>query len=134
MSNIDDCGATRTVDGQSAVCIRPPGHDGVHLGDINYSGIVMPVQWSNTGDDPEPDVHGDEMPLWYSVLPLGEQVTIDFKDTLTCALKGELTGLVLDDHEQPAAITTREEADGEVVRRVVPWVNVNAISWFEGDQ
>lgn len=109
-------------------CDRDPGHDGVHLGrgfTEDGSGTEL-HQWRDSESIGDGDGPVDDLPVWYGVLPLGEQrVHVGYRDDRP-DLKGELTGLVLDDHEQPAAVRLQTSEQRVVL---IPWANVAVLSW-----
>lgn len=135
MSDTDekDCPARTLYDGGEVTCDRDAGHAGVHLGKsfAKDSGREL-HQWTDAqsiGDDGGPV---DQLPVWYAVLPIGKQVRVapmgdDFR-----VVEGELFGVVLDDHEQPAAVVVREQLAADTfTRHLYPWHIIGGLSWAE---
>lgn len=127
MSDTDDknCPARTLYDGGEVTCDRDAGHAGVHLGK-SIAGLDSELhQWTDArsiGDDDSGPV--DELPVWYTALPIGARVRVGYRDDRD-RLEGELTGAVLDDHEQLAAVRVNS-GDRHVL---IPWGNVALLSW-----
>lgn len=119
----------RDLHGGFAMCDRDKGHGGMHVGHAPDS---ERFQWRD--EDAWRYVKlGDELadePMWYRVLPIGEDVDVDLRQhPSTNSYVTTLHGVVLDDHEQPAAIILGG-ASGDTEKRVlIPWANVASIIW-----
>lgn len=129
------CTSSAYRNDQLTHCTRDHGHSGVHLGrivvDVDSDGPFASaeelVQWTDADEvnDTEPV---DELPVWYSALPIGEHVRVTAVYGID-PIEGQLSGCVLDDHEQISAIVVLTQIDAaEGVRTLMPWANVAAIA------
>lgn len=123
----DTCPARTLHAGYEVTCDREANHAGVHLGkSIGDDGTEL-HQWPDSeslGNDQGPV---DELPVWYGVMPIGQIVRVGYRDERD-RFEGELTGCVLDDHEQPAAIRVQ----GAERVALIPWDNIAVLSWELG--
>ena len=135
MSNEDEqlCMSELDVHGGAVriQCNGKLGHDGLHVGRelIGEDGYEV-HQWTDAAavDD---NASASELPVWYHALPLDKVVDVHsrgggYSDVL-------LSGVVVDDHEQPGAIRVswRESENGMPSHALVPWHAVSAIEWGE---
>lgn len=125
------CASRAYVMDSLTTCDRPDGHGGVHVGRVLADGIgksaVEVVQWTDA--DAASDTGSvDDVPIWYAVLPIGLQVRVGYRDDRDRVI-GELTGAVLDDHEQLAALRLHSTEIGRHV--LVPFHNLATLSWAD---
>lgn len=132
MSTEDTCVSRAYRNDQLATCTRELGHDGVHLGrvlatdDGGTSTTEELVQWTDADAISDTD-SVDDLPIWYSALPIGATVVVAYREHPRAEVaRGTLTGCVLDDHEQPAALVFVDDELG--IRVLVPWSNVAEIA------
>lgn len=128
------CPATTRFDAQTVTCRREADHAGVHLGPVDVEGGTELHQWSGPSG-PDDDGPVSELPVWYSVLPLGKVVDLEPSARGIGWQNVLLDGAVLDDHEQIAALRVSFKATEDSPPRhvLVPWQAVAAVAW-NGDQ
>jgi hypothetical protein len=116
-------------DGELVTCRREPDHDGVHVGAIPRGEHTDElVQWTHS-ESYEANAPVDELPIWYSALPLGAIVDVATRDGYTFQ-NVQLTGAVLDDHEQLAALRLDYVDASDTTRHVLlPWSRCASIEW-----
>lgn len=135
----DPCPSRAYVMDELTECQLDAGHGGVHLGRVPVDGPGgVPqeelVQWRDQ-DAALDDATVDELPVWYGALPIGKTVDVGsrgggWQNVL-------LSGAVLDDHEQIAAlrVSYRATEAGLPQHVLVPWHAVSSIQWTgEGDE
>lgn len=117
--NAATCGDMNSFSG--ARCQREPDHDGPHVGAV-FGGETH--QWAEL-DQPEPMPE----PMWAHAMPVG--ATVDVETDSYKYESVQLSGVVLDDHEQPAAIRVswRESEQGVPRHAILPWRTVLGIEW-----
>lgn len=131
------CPSTTFVGEQIVHCKREVGHPSVHLGripDSQIDGVTSEAlhQWTNS-ESVDASAPVDDLPVWYSVLPIGKRVRIETTYGVTWD-GAQLTGAVVDDHEQPTALRLDYRDALEHVQHVLlPWSRVNAIEWHDED-
>lgn len=116
------------ADPQRVICCdRDLGHHGVHLGRKPVDDGDELVQWTDADAlAADSDTQRDDLPIWYDVLPMGREVTVDLVGHPNLDdYVSTLAGVVLDDHKQPAALVLDDEGE----RIMIPWGNAAAIRW-----
>lgn len=132
MNSEETCTSSAYREDQLTDCQLQPGHGGVHLGRIEVSvdgeRAHELVQWTDA-DAINTDEPVDDLPIWYSALPIGKVVEIGsrgggWQNVL-------LDGAVLDDHEQLAAlrVSFRATEQGLPQHVLVPWHAVSSLQW-----
>lgn len=130
------CPSQTIVDGAIVQCTRELGHPSVHLGRVPdeqsraNSFTERLHQWTDV-DSVDANAPVDDLPVWYSALPIGSVVNVATRNGHTYE-HVQLSGGVLDDHEQPAALRLDYRDELNVVRHVLlPWSRVSAIEWTD---
>lgn len=129
----ETCPSRAYVMDELTECQLDAGHGGVHLGRLQVDGpggapAEELVQWRDQ-DAALDNAAVDELPVWYSALPIGKTVEIGARGGGWANVL--LTGAVLDDHEQVAAlrVSYRASEQGLPQHVLVPWHAVSSIQW-----